>query len=267
MRCAPGRKTKTKGITASMKTLTASLCLLISLVAAGCASPPSRTYYPIGPSASWNLPPKANPLDIQFLRTLPESGFGFLGQLDLSGGQSFQAMLDIATKEAAARGADFVFIKSQNVQTSQVQIPASTTVTSSGTAIVAANGAAAVGVAQAQNSAYSVGPSVRDVKTGNMSFLLGKYPKVWLGLVMEKGRPERKGFISGFSWDSPAPAAGVLVGDEVVAIDGREPADPEGIKFLLVTGKPGDAASVVVRRNGEQKVFQMKYISRFSPKS
>ena len=100
-----------------------------------------------------------------------------------------------------------------------------------------------------------------------MSFLIGKYPKVWLGLIMEKNRADRKPVISDFSWDSPAPKSGLKTGDELVAVDGRDIRDPEGVKAVYFTAKAGDTVSVVIRRQGEQKEFSMQYIDRFAKRN
>ena len=118
-----------------------------------------------------------------------------------------------------------------------------------------------------QGTGFAVGPSVKTVQTGSMSFLIGKYPKVWLGLIMEKNRADRKAVISDFSWDSPAPKSGLKTGDELVAVDGRDIRDPEGAKAIYFTAKAGDTVSVVIRRQGEQKELSMQYIDRFAKRN
>jgi hypothetical protein len=248
-----------------VKQLTAVACLLVSILVAGCATAPAKTFYPAGAYANWRFDPKPNAADIQVLRALPESGFGILGELALGGGprNSFQEMLDIAQKEAAARGADFIVLTNQQVQNQQVVVPGFATAQQTSNAVVSANGSTAFGTANSQGTAFAVGPSVRNVQTGSMNFLIGKYPKVWLGLVMEKNRADRKAVISDFSWDSPGLKSGLQVGDELVAIDGRDVRDPEGAKALYFSAKAGDIASVVVRRGGEQKEFPMPYVERF----
>ena len=122
------------------------------------------------------------------------------------------------------------------------------------------------GTANSQGTGYAVGPSVRNVQTGSMSFLIGKYPNVWLGLIMERSRADRKAIISDFSWDSPAPRSGLQSGDELVAVDGRDIRDPESAKALYLSSKAGDVVSVVIRRRGEQKEYSMPYINRFPKK-
>lgn len=251
-----------------MKNLCGTACLLVSLVVAGCATTPAKTFYPSGAYASWRFEPRPNASDVQVLRTLPESGFGILGELALGGGlkNSFQEMLDMAQKEAAARGADFIVLTNQQVQSQQVVVPGFATAQQTSNAVVSVNGSTGFGTANSQGTGFAVGPSVKTVQTGSMSFLIGKYPKVWLGLITEKNRADRKAVISEFSWDSPAPKAGLQVGDELVAVDGRDIRDPEGAKALYFTAKAGDVVSVVIRRQGEQKEFSMPYIDRFPKK-
>ena len=250
----------------TMKACNTSIVFALFVLFAGCASTPAKTFYPAGAYANWRFDPKANPADVQVLRSLPESGFGVLGELALGGGpkNSFQEMLDIAQKEAAARGADFIVLTNQQVQTQQVAVPGFATTQQTSNAVVSANGQTAFGTANSQGTGFAVGPSVRTVQTGTMNFVVGKYPRVWLGLLMEKNRADRKAVIADFSWDSPAPKAGMRAGDELVAVDGRDVRDPEGAKALYFTAKAGDVVSVVIRRAGEQKELSMPYIDRFA---
>jgi len=152
------------------------------------------------------------------------------------------------------------------VQTQQVVVPGVSTQQSSSSAVVNASGANAYGTAQSQSSGVSIGPSVRTVQTGSMNFLLGKYPRVWLGLMFDLERTDGKAILSSFSWDSHAPKAGMKIGDEVLAFDGRDIKDPEGGKPLFYTAKAGEVVTVVVRRAGERLEFQVPYIDRFSKK-
>ena len=109
----------------SMKSLPGAVCLLSLLALAGCASMPAKTFYPAGTYASWRFEPKSSAAEVPVLRVLPESGFGILGELAVGGGpnNSFQEMLDIAQREAAARGADFIVLTNQQVQNQQVVVP------------------------------------------------------------------------------------------------------------------------------------------------
>src|ERR1700704_6881650 len=177
-----------------MKNLSASVCLLVSLVVAACATTPAKTFYPRGPYTSWNLEPKANPTEVQVLQTLPVSGFGIMGELALAGGprNSFQEMLDIAQREAAGRGADFIVLARQQVQSKQVMVPGVASVQSSSTAVASVNRSSGVGAVQSQGSGYAVGPSIQEVQTGSMNFLLGKYPRVWLGMIFETSRQDQR---------------------------------------------------------------------------
>jgi hypothetical protein len=251
-----------------MKNLFGAACVLISVVLASCATAPAKTFYPSGAYASWRFEPRPNPIDIQVLRTMPESGFGILGELVLGGGpkNSFQEMLDMAQKEAAVRGADFIVLINQQVQSQQVTVPGFATAQQTSNAVVSVSGSTGFGTANSQSTGFAVGPSVMTVQTGRMFFLIGKYPKVWLGLITEKNRADQKAIISEFSWDSPAPKSGLQIGDELVAVDGRDIRDPEGAKALFFTAKAGDVVSVVIRRRGEQKEFSMPYIDRFAMK-
>jgi predicted metalloprotease with PDZ domain len=252
-----------------MKNISGPVCLLVSLVVAGCATAPAKTFYPAGAYATWHFDPKASPADVQVLRAVPESGFGILGELALGGGprNSFQEMLDLAQKEAAARGADFIVLTNQQVQTREETVPGIVTQQQSRNAVLSVNGSTGFGTASSQGTAFAVGPSVRSVQTGSMNFLVGKYPKVWLGLIIEMKRADRKIVISDFSWDSPAPKAGIQVGDELVAVDGRDVRDPESGKNIFFTARAGEIISVVIKRGGELKEFSMPYIDRFSKRN
>jgi membrane-associated protease RseP (regulator of RpoE activity) len=57
----------------------------------------------------------------------------------------------------------------------------------------------------------------------------------------------------------PAAAAGMLVGDQVVAIDDVPTAGlmPQGAMFLLANHKPGSVATVTVERSGESRILKI----------
>jgi hypothetical protein len=249
-----------------MKNIKGRACLVSSLLIAGCITAPASTFYPSGAYGNWRFDPKANAADVQILRSLPESGYGVLGEFALGGGprNTFQGMLDIAQREAAARGADFIVLTNQQVQNRQVVVPGFSATQQTSNAVVSVNGATGFGTVNSQGTVYAVGPSTRNVQTGTMNFLFGKYPRVWLGLIMERDRTDGKAVISDFSWDSPAPKAGLRIGDQLVAVDGRDIRDPEAGKAVFFTAMPGDIAAVVIRRAGVQEEYSIPYIDRFA---
>lgn len=251
-----------------MTNIRLSIVFASLLVLSACASAPTETFYPIGPQVNWHLPPKAGPSDVQVLPTLPVSGFSIMGRLAMAGGpkNSFQEMIDIAQREAATKGADFVILEKQQVQTHQETTPGFASVQSTGSATVNVSKTSGYGSANTQGTGFAVGPSVRNVQTGSMVFLFGTYPKVWLGLIMEPNRSDRKVVIADFAWDSPAPKAALRVGDELLAVGGRDIRDPEASKDLYFTAKAGDKVSVVAKRGEDRLELFVPYVDRFPRK-
>jgi len=57
--------------------------------------------------------------------------------------------------------------------------------------------------------------------------------------------------------DSPAAAAGLIIGDVIVSIDGRAIAEPEDLVAVLQPDRVGAAATVTVLRGGEPRDLQV----------
>jgi serine protease Do len=58
--------------------------------------------------------------------------------------------------------------------------------------------------------------------------------------------------------DSPAEAAGVKVGDVIVAVNGHEVDDPEGLRFRIATLTVGDPVRLTVMRGGQELVLSAR---------
>jgi Do/DeqQ family serine protease len=57
--------------------------------------------------------------------------------------------------------------------------------------------------------------------------------------------------------DSPADRAGLVTGDVILAVNGREVLDPEGLVFRIATRPPGTVADLTVRRGDQERVLAL----------
>ncbi|OAN53961.1 serine protease [Paramagnetospirillum marisnigri] len=61
--------------------------------------------------------------------------------------------------------------------------------------------------------------------------------------------------------DSPAAKAGLQIGDVIVAVQGREVDDPEGLRFRLATLQVGGDTQLTVLRSGAEKQISVRLIA------
>ncbi len=95
------------------------------------------------------------------------------------------------------------------------------------------------------------------------SAAVGKIVRPWLGLegqqvtaeLAKTLRMERPAgiLINNVSGNSPGGRAGIKAGDVVFAVDGKEVADSESLRFRVATKKPGDTAVLTLIRSGAAK--------------
>ncbi len=99
----------------------------------------------------------------------------------------------------------------------------------------------------------------------------GKVVHPWLGVsvqpitaelahALELPRPAGV-LINGLVADGPAAMAGVRSGDILLALNGREVADPESLRFRLATLVPGDKVALTLRRNQEEKILSAQVMA------
>jgi Do/DeqQ family serine protease len=98
----------------------------------------------------------------------------------------------------------------------------------------------------------------------------GKIERPWLGLSgqpvtseiaksLELSRPLGV-LINNVHKTGPAGQAGVKVGDVVLAVDGREVFEPEGMKFRIATRRIGNTADIKILRGGRVQTIKVKMI-------
>jgi regulator of sigma E protease len=61
--------------------------------------------------------------------------------------------------------------------------------------------------------------------------------------------------------NSPAAQAGILVGDQIVKVNGLVALDREAAKTMMF-GKAGDNVNITVSRNGTEMTFQVQLAAR-----
>lgn len=74
-----------------------------------------------------------------------------------------------------------------------------------------------------------------------------------LGVQMEASTKKTGTLVARVLPDSAAAAAGIREGDEITAVDGHNIVTPEDVTRYVLRRKPGDQATVVIRRDGKEK--------------
>ncbi len=89
--------------------------------------------------------------------------------------------------------------------------------------------------------------------------------KVRMGIRME----EKGGrlLVASVAKGSPADAAGIAKGDELVAFDGKRVMDTTDVLYLVGKKREGDTAKVTILRNGERKVVPLTFFRMPKPKA
>ena len=113
-------------------------------------------------------------------------------------------------------------------------------------------------------------PLVAKVQASYANFVWGLppstdplYPSVGISTPEQKSGERYKVIMVGK--DSPAAAAGFLVGDELVSIDGVASTDKETVNRLMAGKRWGDAVDYKVMRKGQEQALTV-YLRRQPPK-
>ncbi len=103
----------------------------------------------------------------------------------------------------------------------------------------------------------------------------GRLVRGWIGITPMDFRgpgapgsissPERIVVIKNVHADSPACKAGIRVNDIILSINGKKLEEANEVRAISSTLKPGDKMTIVVRRAGEQKVFNLAIEARPEP--
>lgn len=96
------------------------------------------------------------------------------------------------------------------------------------------------------------------VPSNRVKELMSGSPKetgsVYIGIaLLSDGTP----VVDGVDMGSPAAAAGLLRGDRILSVDGKDVRDSEELLRLLRSKRPGDAVSIQVKRQGKQISLSM----------
>lgn len=99
-------------------------------------------------------------------------------------------------------------------------------------------------------------PEYRATRRGLMGSL-ATADRVVLGIMLDRNASEEGVVVGGVSDDGPASKAGIVAGDIIRKVDGKETNDIGDLRSVLADHKDGDKVDVVVDRDGEEKVVEV----------
>lgn len=222
------------------------LLTLILLIISSCSST-KTSYYSINDIKTCPTDVK----NVEFLVNPPRRSYFVLGKININGNgfSNHDDLINDAKKKAAQLGGDFILLENSGTETKTVYNPGYSTYQSNGNAQISGTQNLIYGSANEGASGYSIGPSVSTYYFPWDIFLVGVYTPSTLGIYYDDNGP-----ICRFHLNSDAELAGLMIGDQVIGLDGIDINDACLAQHLM-TIQPGEKIVVSVSRYGYRQDY------------